>query len=593
MSKLDQPKLIPRNAPALRKLRDKNPQPHLVAGNPISTRLESGIGNCFPGLECDLRNLERRFFPFLEMDMPDVEISLLQVNIDGAVAARKAGKITQANLDAYWALHKDAGWIVETMSGTFGPLGHLTLTMASLKTTSTGPGRAPPDPWTAVRLLTEGTEVRLVFQLNSAPTAKKVAITAKRERYLGDDGALAAMFLPGELTQSLCSPWTHDFRDCACFYWASNHPDIALPPLPSKHATDPVWNFAVPWERSDRTIGKRPPAKATVADADVLDYYRINEVWQSLNFVLERREQRGPYVQRGFAGKELDSKAELETHLRYAAGVELAVLQEYLTAAYSLKPAGDLTGRIGDDVRAAYAEIMRIAIGEMRHLRAVNDVLAAVVGRPLYTPALGVATALPGAKPGQWWRVVPNPLTAEALQRFIDIEAPSESVDGVYARILATLNQQETDLEKKDENIQAIRTIMAEGEDHYRTFRDIQEWLKPYLHDETKYLRRRNLTLPPQGNKANQVLQQNYQMLLELLYKGYKAGMPNGAENLNQARNLMIAKKADKNEKLESIADAARAVADGGFLVSFVTPTGPHFKPVNPPDPKFKLSAAS
>jgi len=236
---------------------------------------------------------------------------------------------------------------------------------------------------------------------------------------------------------------------------------------------------------------------------------------------------------------------------------------------------------------------MRIAIGEMRHLRAVNDVLAAIVGRPQYTPALGVATALPGAKPGQWWRVVPNPLTAGALQRFIDIEAPSESVDGVYARILATLNQQQTDLEKKDENIQAIRTVMAEGEDHYRTFRDIQEWLKPYLHDETKYLRRRNLTLPPQGNKANQVLQQHYRTLLDLLYKGYKAGMPNGAENLNQARNLMIAKKADKTEKLESIADAAKAVADNGFLVSFVTPPGPHFKPVNPPDPKFKLSAAT
>lgn len=64
LSAFDQTKLIPRNAPALRKFREKNPMPHLVAGNPVSTRLESGIGNCFPGLECDLRNLERRFFPF-------------------------------------------------------------------------------------------------------------------------------------------------------------------------------------------------------------------------------------------------------------------------------------------------------------------------------------------------------------------------------------------------------------------------------------------------------------------------------------------------------------------------------------------------
>ena len=81
MSKLEETKLIARNAPALRKLAEKNPKPRLVAGNPISARLESGIGNCFPGLECDLRNLERRFFPFLEMDMPDTGIALVAVDL--------------------------------------------------------------------------------------------------------------------------------------------------------------------------------------------------------------------------------------------------------------------------------------------------------------------------------------------------------------------------------------------------------------------------------------------------------------------------------------------------------------------------------
>jgi hypothetical protein len=588
MSKLD-PKLIPRNAPALRKLREKNQQPHLVAGNPISTRLESGVGNCFPGLECDLRNLERRFFPFLEMDMPDTEISLARVDIDGAMAARSAGKIEQDALDAYWTLHRDGTWIVETMSGIFGPLGHLTLTIADLNLPSTGADRQPPDPWTAVRLLTEGSDVRLVLQKKSEPTAKKLTIQGKRARYLGDDGALAAMFLPGELTQSLCSPWTHDFRDCACFYWASNHPDIALPPRRSAHVTDPEWNFAVPWERSERKIDKQPPAKATVADPDILDYGEINLRWQSLNFVFERREQVGPYVQRDFAGRELASKAELENYLRYAAGVELAVLQEYLTAAYSLKPDQKLTGRLGDDVRAARAEIMRIAIGEMRHLRAVNDVLAALVGRPKYTPALGVAAALPGPKPGQWLPVQHTALTGDALKRFIEIEAPSESVDGVYARILATLNQEkDIDLEKKDENIQAIRTVMAEGEDHYRTFRSIQEWLKPYLDEPGKYLRRRNPTPPPADNKEHRVLQEHYRTLLGLLYDGYKAGMPNGANKLNQARNMMIEKDPHKTAKPETIADAATAVADKGFLVVFDMPPGPHFTPVDPPDPNFK-----
>lgn len=31
---------------------------------------------------------------------------------------------------------------------------------------------------------------------------------------------------PGELTQSLCSPWQNDFRDCGCFYWAASRPDF-------------------------------------------------------------------------------------------------------------------------------------------------------------------------------------------------------------------------------------------------------------------------------------------------------------------------------------------------------------------------------
>jgi hypothetical protein len=58
----DNPRLLPRNAAA-------GIRAALTAGNPVSTRLESGVGNCFPGLECDLRNLERRFFPYLTVEI--------------------------------------------------------------------------------------------------------------------------------------------------------------------------------------------------------------------------------------------------------------------------------------------------------------------------------------------------------------------------------------------------------------------------------------------------------------------------------------------------------------------------------------------
>jgi hypothetical protein len=582
MNKLEETKLNPRNAPAFRKVGARNPTPHLVAGNPISTRLESSIGNCFPGLECDLRNLERRFFPFLEMDMPDQQIVLFKVAIEAAEKARDAGKITKAALAAYRRLDSGGHWIVETMSGTFGPLGRLKLTIADLPNTSTGPNRLPPDPWTAVRLLTEGTDVHLVLQDTKAkPNAERVRLQAKREAYLGDDGALAAMFVPGELTQSLCSPWTHDFRDCACYYWASNHPDIAMPPLPSGPTTDPKWNRLVPWERKDRIITEEPPPSASEKDPtpDELEYFEINKRWQSLNFVLERREQIGPYAQRVFNGKPLASDQDLEAHLRYAAGVELAVTQEYLAAAFSLKPDDQLARPLVKYVSAARAEIMRIAIGEMRHLRAVNDVLALLLGRARHKPALGVATEIPGVKPGQTIPVHPRALTKGALESFIAIEAPSVSVDSVYARILATLNRR-----NNDQATQAIRTVMAEGEDHYETFLAIKEWLHSF--EERQYLRSPTMKRPPATDKDHLHLQQRYVNVLNLLYAGYSIGMPNGAADLNAARDAMIrppSRKAGPEDKSDTLYAAAEAVSRRGFLVVFDKLSDPKFAPVKPP----------
>src|SRR4051794_34912163 len=38
---------------------------YLVPGNPVVTRPEDAVANCFPGLELDIRNLDRRFFPGL------------------------------------------------------------------------------------------------------------------------------------------------------------------------------------------------------------------------------------------------------------------------------------------------------------------------------------------------------------------------------------------------------------------------------------------------------------------------------------------------------------------------------------------------
>ena len=375
MAPVQSPKLIARNVAAVRRFADASSLVRTTAGNPVSTRLESGIGNCFPGLECDLRNLERRFFPFLEVDIGDSQIALVGVDSDGVARATAAGGLSQADAANYSILANELATgravFVSRLSGSFGVLGRLDLTLDSPSTqadfpqSSTGPNRRPPDAWTAVRLLTEGTDVTLVFVNDGGPGT--VRLTAKRARYLDDNGTLSAAFLPGELSQSLCSPWTHDFRDCGCFYWASNHPDIVQPVLPANTAPDQPWNAAVAWERRLRAINPTtPPVAATENPPDELRHYEINNRWQELHFVVGRREITAPFVQNPVVGVPFASRAELMENLNYAAGVELAVAQEYLAAAYSLKPDNDpvvgrrrFARRCQGDARRAVADCDR------------------------------------------------------------------------------------------------------------------------------------------------------------------------------------------------------------------------------------------
>ena len=570
MSADDSVKLIPRNVAALR-VGDGGSAVRQVPGNTVSTRLESGIGNCYPGLECDLRNLERRFFPFLTVDAEDGGLLVVGVDLAGVNRARSAGTIPAASATAYRTIATGT-WRVIAIEGDFGPLGLRTVDLAALGTQSAdgssfGPDRGPSTPWTAVRLLVEDSTVTITLR---GARNRRVSLAGRRARYLDDSGALAAMFQPGELTQSLCRPWTHDFRDCACFYWASNHPDIALPPKPAQGAEAADWNAFVPWERSDQVVRPAPPPPATRADprAVELDYHEINHAWQTLNFVVDGRERLDPYEPGRITGTALASRDALVATLRYAAGVELSVMQEYLSAAYSLNL--DVTGQpLADDVHAAYAEIKRVAIGEMRHLRLVNDVLAGLAPAGSFAPALRAARRLPAGS-GQALRDKTfAAATPETIARFIDIERAAHAVDVLYANVLATLDTMGTESQR-----QSIRTIMAEGEEHLETFLFVQEWLA--RHAPSEYLRRVDLAAPPRGNAAHSALQREYRVVLGLIHDGYTRGLPAGAGQIGQARLDMVG--------TDGVDQLALAVAQLGFLVVFDDIAGDaRFSPIDPP----------
>ncbi len=578
-------KLLPRNVAALRRGQTPEAATRVAAGNPISTRLESGVGNCFPGLEFDMRNLERRFFPFLEVEFgadSNGRAAIFVVSVDSAAvnAAAAAGTITPDQADAYRKVANGVGpgeqWTVSQMDGDFGPLGRLALTLPIPSSTSTGRNRLPADAWTAARLLVEDSPVTLRLALvPPVPGVDHVVLSGRRARYLDHTGALARIFQPGELTQSLCSPWTHDFRDCACFYWASNHPDIALPPLPADMPADQadMFNVETPWERRNRSVAGPPVATARGArDVAEMEHNQINRDWQQLNFVLERRERLAPYVPPELRARPLPDLATLLTWLRYAAGVELGVMLEYLTAAWSIRrPDNTTPADLRGDLLAAFDEMRRVAIGEMRHLRAVNDVLAHFQPPPGFTPALGVATLLPGNDPGTTRPLQLRAASADALDDFIGIEAPSMSVDSVYARILVTVEA----MARTDEQQYTLRTVMAEGEEHWRTFRFVKDWLT--RHTPAEYLRAVNLQPPPAGNGPHTTLQQRYRALLDGLFQAYVMGMPRGAPLLNAARASMLG--------ADGIEGALETVANQGFLAVFDPVPDPRFAPVMPPPP--------
>jgi hypothetical protein len=530
-----------------------------AAGNPIVTELASGVGNCFPGLEFDARNLDRRFFPYLVVDFVD-DIVVNQVELARAEADGVTGDLLTALREA---AKPATQWRVARLSGTFAGFGPRDLVVAQLGPTTEG----PPDGWTAVRLLVPGTEVTITLQADSG---KQLELAATRASYLRDDGAFAEMFAAGELTQSLCSPWTHDFRDCGCFYWASNHPDIVQPAVPAPSAVDdPAFAVRVSWLRSDRVTS--PPAPDPQHQGE-LRHHEINARWQELDVVVDGREQRMPYAPDVVPGVALDPAALVPT-LRYAAGVEQAVMLEYLAAAFSLnRDAGDDNSTVRQDVAVAQFEIMRVAQSEMRHLKAVNGLLlhehqvSGAVGA--FQPVLGVATVIPGAGGMRVPSMSFRPLTAQVLEDFVQIEAPSKSVDALYGRILATYRRA-----GRDTQAATVAQIMAEGADHFASFRVIQELLG--RHQESEYLL--PVSIPVAGDGRLTTLQQRYETMLDHFFKGYSVGVPPGRTEIAAARSIMLGSRG--------VEGACEALAAQNVLPVFAIPTDNRFAPVDPPAP--------
>ncbi|MDT9698413.1 ferritin-like domain-containing protein [Streptomyces sp. P17] len=525
-----------------------------VPGNPSGTRAESGVDNCFPGLEFDQRNLDTGFFPGIRVDFHrDEGARVLAFTGEPALAQG----LTDADLSDTRPLYVRAlcGRTTVDQSEQQVP----TVDCAPL---------SGLDVWRHVHDLLPGTVTVLLAPIATPPPAvpdlngtrltgnsfvqrdaqgrvESAVLTAPRARYLDADGVIdPEVYRPGELTRSLCAPWQYDFRDCGCFYWAASKPDVTS----SADGSVPEVNFL----RADRGT---PPAPDLSSDqggrrtALEFTYPQLIRDWQVLPVVLDDREQEEPVsTPRAMpaavaAARDLMSPEDVAKELTKLAGVEHALCVEYLYAHYSLNAPQFLPRSADELTRRAHAagqEVFAVAIDEMRHLRWVNEALA-MLGRQ---PVLDRATVIDREIDHEFGL---ERLTRDRLQWFVDVEAPSRHVaddpddpvglDGMYVKLHMSVVQQLDLFPQGDRLAHLIKLIIDEGGDHYRRFLAVQDHLAGL--QENQYLRRLDAQADAAETELLDISDQYYVLLLGTLRASLELFDSAGGALMAQTRLVM------------------------------------------------------
>jgi hypothetical protein len=495
MSSQPAPRNLTAKARASRPVRD-------AVGNPASARLEAAVGNCFPGLEWDVRVLEGRFFPGLRFwvvteplaPVPEalphqqgILLKYLDYLTDPMLPERSSLPWVQTLLSTYagstgralsqgrWYLHwlEQDGHRVGCEDNSGNPFDGELL-------------------WRFVRCLAPG-PLKIALINRAAPAPQPVIELVGERRLYAPGGVVDSAYPPGELTESMCNPWQHDFRDCACYYWASNHPDVVLGSTSQASLPDgaPAGVEAavtwLDWLRRDKTAAGNVAATSSRAQARSLqmDHFEINRRWQELDFVVGGREIDKVYhpPARDRAKPYADTAELIRELSEQLAPLELTLAYQYLYGLFSLKapdeaPAAWAT--MPADLTSARQFITLVAVGEMTHLRWANQILWELDRAGLYPPGQHYTPVVkPLLTPFRLGGVevpVLAPLTLPTLQAYVRIERPGGALDTAYARCVATLAQPAY---PKNLHELAVR-IDSDGTHHFERFRQVHRTMQGY-----------------------------------------------------------------------------------------------------------------
>ncbi len=238
---------------------------HRAAGNPPSTLPDAAISNCFPGLEFDFRNVWRRLFEGIEIH----EASGYVVSGEGDLG-RLAGRylIEVAGLPTFVDVRGPSEAEEDAQLGsTFLEWSNALADVVREHTGEAVPCQFidfGPDPPT-----TEMVELRI------RPLFARSDVTNESLPVLDENVAE-----PGDLTQSLCSPWQNDYRECGCYYWAASRPDYV-----NVESTEQGPSIGNNWMAKEREPKRYE--RDSAEDPNQLDYEDLFRDWQArLRFIV-------------------------------------------------------------------------------------------------------------------------------------------------------------------------------------------------------------------------------------------------------------------------------------------------------------------
>lgn len=270
-------------APAALTPRNLSAQIHYAAaGNPASTEPRYSVANCDPGLEVDFRAVWRRVIEGIVLR----EYDNLVVNVEHERLKHLAGRRLQ-RIDGTPVMTQMKG---DPPDGSDGD--------PVLLATDENPEALAPLEWSNLlaRVLRDrkGQTVRCDFTVDAGwegpipwtgePGSYETVELRVRPFFEESTAVISqALAQAGELTQGLCSPWQNDFRECACYYWASARPDyVNVEPGPDGRSRGDFWFQK---ERTGHYV------LDDYVDSRLVNYDELFEAWERwLRFQVQGRD---------------------------------------------------------------------------------------------------------------------------------------------------------------------------------------------------------------------------------------------------------------------------------------------------------------